>query len=231
MKKSILFSVITMNFVFLVSLVAQLPTRERNLQRSSVQHVQVYLYPHHLASDDALTDGDTEKLIRLEENTLLIWVDLEPELRFTHTTAYVLISPEGTRVEKGSWWPVLNGRKILHGAKNHVAVNSPFRLKSLDDHIDVYFHSEAISSEDRLTDGPNGREFPIRSESFLAWIDLHPGMFFTHPTQYLLIGADKTVRLVEADWWPELNGRVILYGNRDRYSVPFPFRLFEWVQP
>ena len=227
MKKSIVFSAITMVFLFLFSVAAQLPTRQRQVMRDPVQRVEVYLYPHPLNSEDLLTDGDTEKLIRLEDDTLLIWVDLEPAARFTHATAYVLISPEGTRVEEGGWWPVLNGREILHGDRNHVAVNSPFQLKWLANHIDIYFHSETISPQDRVTDGPDGRELSVRSKSFLAWIDLHPGMFFTHPTQYLLISADGTVRLAEGSWWPELNGKVILYGNRDNYGVPFPFGLTE----
>jgi hypothetical protein len=70
-----------------------------------------------------------------------------------------------------------------------------------------------------------GKEIPLQSKAFLAWIDLKPGVFFTHPTLYLLIGADKTIRVVHGDWWPELNGRAILYGTRDRYGVLSPFKI------
>jgi hypothetical protein len=52
-----------------------------------------------------------------------------------------------------------------------------------------------------------------------------PGLFFTHPTLHILIGADKTVRIVDGGWWPELNGKMILHGTKDKYGVSTPFRL------
>jgi hypothetical protein len=228
MKKSIGFSVVTMIFVFLPSVAAQSLVRERSIQRDSAQEVAVYLFPHQLNSDDRLADGESGRSFRLGDKTFLIWIDLEPGARFTHPTAYVLISVEGTQVEEGVWWPVLNGRKILHGNQNTVAVNSPFQFKSLDRPIDVYFYSEGILPGDSLCDGPDDREIPVLSKSFLAWVDMHPGLFFAHPTQYLLIGADKTIRVVDGNWWPELNGKVMLYGTRDKYSVLSPFRLTDW---
>ena len=78
---------------------------------------------------------------------------------------------------------------------------------------------------DKLADGSGGMEIPLRSKSFLAWIDMKPAMFFTHATLYLLIGADKTIRVVNGNWWPELNGRVILYGTTDKYGVSSPFKI------
>jgi hypothetical protein len=92
-------------------------------------HVNVYIHPYELTTEDMLSDGDEGEQIKITEDTLLLWVDLHPELRFgPHDTLYILISSAGTRVEQGGWWPVLNGRRILYGSRNEVAVLSPFEL-------------------------------------------------------------------------------------------------------
>lgn len=91
-------------------------------------HVNVYIYPYELTSEDTLSDGHEGDQIEITEDTLLLWVDLHPELRFTHDTLYILVSSAGTRVEQGGWWPMLNGRRILYGSRNKVAVLSPFEL-------------------------------------------------------------------------------------------------------
>lgn len=186
--------------------------------------IAIHVYPEELNSRDQLRDGDTERLFRLDDNTLLIWVDLEPGLFFTHPTAYVLISAEGSRVERGHWWPVLNGEKILHGQPNRTTVLSPFEVRSADGPVNVHFYSEALDPRNRLSDGSD-RPIPLTSRTFLAWIDLHPELRFTHPTLYLLIGADKSVHVVEGGWWPELNGKTILYNNLNKHGVLSPFEM------
>lgn len=96
-------------------------------------NIDVYIYPHEIFPFDQLYDGINKK-IRIPDNTLLIWVDLLPEARFAHPTAYILIGKESTRVEKGGWMPVLNNRKILYGDLNKLGVISPFILRC--QHID-----------------------------------------------------------------------------------------------
>jgi hypothetical protein len=225
MGKSAVSGVVSAVLLFSLALSAQSGIISRGVLRGAPEPVMAYIFPHELNGKDSLQDGHGGRIIKIEDNTLLIWVDLEPAARFSHHTAYVLISPEGTRIEEGARWPVLNGLGILHGKPNPASVISPFQVKSIDSHIEVYFYSEEISSDDKLADGLEGEEIPLQSKSFLAWIDMKPGMFFTHPTLYLLIGADKNIRVVNGNWWPELNGRTILYGTRDKYGVPSPFKI------
>ncbi len=226
MKKSTALVVLA-TLLFTALTVSALPQfRSPSTHRHSLQGVAIHLFPHELNSRDQLTDGQSERAFRLHDNTLLIWVDLEPGARFTHSTAYVLISPEEVRVEQGLWWPALNGRRILEGRRNNVAVASPFRVNSLDkEPVDVYFYSGELSPGDILRDGPSEKDIPITCPTFFAWVDTLPGLFFTHPTLHILIGADKAVRIVDGGWWPELNGKMILHGARDKYGVSTPFRL------
>lgn len=92
---------------------------------------RVHIHPQPLHADDVLTDGPSEKAMLLEDDTLLIWIDLLPEAYFAHPTAYLLISRNRTRYEKGDWWPQLNGRPILFGDINPVGIISPFRLHAV----------------------------------------------------------------------------------------------------
>lgn len=98
--------------------------------RSLEHRIKIHIHPIPLHADDVLTDGAFEKSMLLEDDTLLIWVDMLPEAFFTHPTAYILISRGGTRMEKGGWWPQLNGKSILYGEVNAVGILSPFRLRA-----------------------------------------------------------------------------------------------------
>src|SRR4051794_38830881 len=77
----------------------------------------VHAYPHKLTPRDKLTDGPNGRVIEITAETTLIWVDLHPDARYAHDTQYVLISPRGTRVVDGQWWPVLNGKPVLRGER------------------------------------------------------------------------------------------------------------------
>ena len=81
--------------------------------RGSSSAARVHIYPDVLTSADELTDGDGKKTIKIEAPTTLIWIDRMPDARFEHPTEYVLISAEKTRVIKGGWWPVLNGKRLF----------------------------------------------------------------------------------------------------------------------
>lgn len=225
MNNSIASAVVAALLLFSPALSAQSRMTNRGVPHNVSESVIVYVFPHELSSRDRLQDGQSGRSLALHDNTLLLWVDMFPAARFSHRTAYVLISPEGTQIEEGAWWPVLNGRGILHSKPNFVSVISPFQVKSTDSRIEVHFHSEELSADDKLADGSGDTEIPLWSKSFLVWIDMKPGLFFKHPTLYLLIGADKTIRVLNGNWWPELNGRMILYGTTDKYGVLSPFKI------
>ncbi|MGB2906764.1 MAG: hypothetical protein WBB73_06675 [Candidatus Aminicenantaceae bacterium] len=90
--------------------------------------ISVHVYPHELTSRDRLQDGPLERLFRIHDNSLFIWVDRLPGAFFAHPTAYILISKQDVQVEAGIWWPELNGRKILYGEGNRIGIISPFKV-------------------------------------------------------------------------------------------------------
>lgn len=83
---------------------------------------RVFQYHATLKSDDNLQDGENGSAITLDGETTLIWIDRMPEARYAHPTEYVLISGKGTRVVKGDWWPMLNGKPLFRdGQKFQIA--------------------------------------------------------------------------------------------------------------
>lgn len=78
---------------------------------------RIFQYHATLKAADKLQDGDSGPAIALDGETMLIWIDRMPEARYSHPTEYVLVSGKGTRVVKGDWWPVLNGRAIFRGGQ------------------------------------------------------------------------------------------------------------------
>jgi uncharacterized protein (TIGR03067 family) len=74
---------------------------------------KVHVYPRKLVKGDTLTDGKDGRVIPIEADTTLVWVDHEPELQFWHRTEYLLISNKETKAERGLWWPVLNGKNLF----------------------------------------------------------------------------------------------------------------------
>jgi hypothetical protein len=187
--------------------------------------VQVYAYSHVLDPSDTLRDGPDGREFTLDGETLLIWVDKEPQAFFAHPTAYILISSDGVRVEQGMWWPVLNGRRILYGKRNRASFVSPFEVAGDGgEAIDVYFYPEELIPGDHLADG-DFASADMWSETFLVWVDMMPGAFFTHPTIYILVTAEKRTIIYHGEWWPLLNGKDVLYNNAEKYAVSFPFGL------
>ena len=92
------------------------------------ERIDIHVYPHELTSEDQLSDGPLEKLFKLDDKCLLVWVDFLPGAFFAHPTAYVMISKENIRVEYGNWWPTLNGKTILYGQQNKIGIVSPFKV-------------------------------------------------------------------------------------------------------
>jgi hypothetical protein len=91
--------------------------------------IKCYFYPDELTPEDVLADGDDGNTIEITDTTRLVWVDLCPDMRFTHPTAYVLISASGIKIQKGGWWPVLNDNRILYGISEPIAIQLPLEIE------------------------------------------------------------------------------------------------------
>lgn len=192
--------------------------------------IEVFAFPYELTSDDKLVDGPTPDAASLpiDRETMLLWVDLEPDSRFAHPTLYVLITGKGIQVVKGNWWPVLNGKSLFRGP-NQATVMSPTVLQRIRPQeaerpgtAEVFLYPYELTPRDELKDGPISDRvpFPIRSNTMLVWVDLLPDANFAHPTLYVLISA-AGARVEEGQWWPVLNGRALFRGpNQAGVSSP-----------
>lgn len=102
-----------------------LPAQEKKVAPPS--GVQVFVYPEKLTAKDALSFGEKGERIEIQGETTLVWVDLAPGARYGHPTECVLISAAGTRVVKGDWWLVLNGKPLFRDGKDY-KVGFPTKL-------------------------------------------------------------------------------------------------------
>lgn len=186
------------------------------------QHV--YIYPFPLAAKDQLVDGPDGKPFELAGETILAWVDLQPNAKFAHPTLYVLISGNEARVLPGQWWPVLNGKRILSGASPSYTIQMPFVLPTGEPRktVRLAVYPLTLKPGDKLTDGVQGDPLPIAEPTALLWVDLQPGARFVHPTLHVLISRNQT-RALKGQWFPVLNGKPILYGQPLNYTVTSPF--------
>ncbi len=193
-------------------------------------HIDVHFYPHSLSPQDSLHDGPFGKKLDIQEDAFLIWVDLFPGMFFAHETAYILVSKDSIRIEKGDWWPVLNGKAVCHNEHGKYSLVSPFELPQIyangyfDERIDIHVYPHELTSQDQLTDGPEERLFKIEDNCLLVWVDLLPGAYFAHSTAYILI-SKESIRAEQGNWWPTLNGRTILYGQRNKIGIISPFKV------
>lgn len=192
--------------------------------------INIHFYPHSLSPQDSLRDGPNGKKFYIQEDTFFIWVDLFPGMFFVHETAYIFITKENVRIEKGNWWPVLNRKTILYNENGKYALISPFELPLIstdgfiDDKIAIHVYPHELTSQDRLTYGPREKPFKIRDKSLLIWVDFLPSAFFSHPTAHILISKEN-IRVKDGNWWPELNGRTILYGQQNKTGILSPFKI------
>ncbi|MBN2533669.1 MAG: hypothetical protein JXB88_12295 [Spirochaetales bacterium] len=189
----------------------------------------VFFYPHELEPMDLLQDGQGGPAIKITGKTVLVWVDIEPEMDFAHPTCYILISSGGIRIEKGKFWPVLNGKTILMNEISKYAFLSPCSLESDDasglvDWIDIYIYPHELTLRDKLVDGLSGDQLKVYPNTLLIWVDLLPGAKFVHPTAYILVSKHGT-RVEKGMWWPELNGKIICYGEKNKIGVVSPFKV------
>lgn len=192
--------------------------------------ISVHFYPHAVSPQDTLQDGPFGKELDIHDETFLIWVDLFPGMFFTHDTAYIMISEGGIRIERGGWWPVLNGKTVCHNEQGKYALISPFELPlnsangDIDDMIAIHVYPHELSFQDQLLDGPEERLFTLDDNCLLVWIDFLPGAFFAHPTAYILISREG-IRIEHGNWWPVLDGKRILYGEPNKTGIISPFKV------
>lgn len=95
------------------------PAREKMAAPPS--GAEVFVHPEKLTAKDVLSFGEKGGRIEVKGETTLVSVDLVPGARFAHPTECVLISAEGTKVIKGTWWLVLNGKPLFRGGKGYTA--------------------------------------------------------------------------------------------------------------
>ena len=194
------------------------------------QRIHVHFYPHPLSPQDVLQDGPYGKNLDIPDDIFLVWVDLFPGMFFTHETAYLLISKEGVRIERGNMWPVLNGKMILHNEHDKYALLSPFELPSIsangfrDEKINIHVYPHGLDSQDQLTDGPLGELFKIDDNCLLIWVDFLPGAFFAHPTAYIFVSRTN-IWVENGNWWPTLNSKTILYDQPNKTGIISPFKV------
>jgi len=98
-----------------------------------------------------------------------------------------------------------------------------------DKNIIVYVYPVELKKGDVISDGKDGTQYKIRSDTLFIWVDLLPGAFFTHPTKYIFIrdNQNKPVKIYDGQWWPYLNGQQILYGSPNKTALTSPCQLGE----
>jgi len=129
-------------------------------------------------------------------------------------------------VVKGQWWPELNGKRLFRGV-NHGAVLPPTVLaksrvepESEPGTVEVFLYPYELTSGDVLEDGPSStKPMKFSEETMLVWIDLLPTARFAHPTQHVLI-SKSGVKIVDGQWWPVLNGKMLLRGKNHAAAIP-----------
>lgn len=97
-------------------------------------------------------------------------------------------------------------------------------LRKTTSMINVYCYPQPLVESDTLSDGSESAPFRISSPTMYFWVDLMPEARFAHPTLHVLLSETHS-RLEQGEWWPVLNGRVILYGDQNPTLVKFPFSI------
>ena len=48
----------------------------------------------------------------------------------------------------------------------------------------------------------------VSTESYLFFLDLAPGTYYEHPVKYILVDANGGSLVMDANWWPRVNGEI-----------------------
>lgn len=192
----------------------------------------VYTSPTVLPANTVLSDGGYMNFPAFTDDTLVIWVDPHPGMKFTHETYYIFISADGTiSIEEGGWWPELMGSVYMYGQDPWMTKFPVYLFNSNSNTypaVKIYANPFLICPADVISDG--GSDGSIDDYALLYWIDLNPLAKFAHQTAYLIIPAEGKPFIKEGQWWPELNDDMILYGQPDTYlRFPYPINNANWI--
>jgi uncharacterized Zn-binding protein involved in type VI secretion len=194
-------------------------------EKESLQKkANVFLYPKTLTKEDKLKGADSE--IEIKSDTTFIWIDLAPDARFGHPTEFIFISAEGTKVVKGSSWPVLNGKDLFRDGKDY-QVAFPVKLsgekKDPPSKTNIFVYPKTLTKEDKLEGANSGIE--IKSETTFLWVDLMPDARFGHPTEFIFISSEGT-KVIKGSKWPTLNGKDLFRDGKE-YKVDLPIKMIQ----
>ena len=71
-----------------------------------------------------------------------------------------------------------------------------------------------------------GEVFPkgltVGEESFFFFLDLDPGTYYEHPVKYIVVGKSGGYQVIEATWWPRINGE-----TPSQFADPTPAQ--QWI--
>ena len=91
---------------------------------------------------------------------------------------------------------------------------------------EVYVYPVKLTAKDKLAFGGGAQQketIPIKGETTLVYVDLHPGARWAHPTQCILISAEGA-QVIKGFWWLVLNGKD-LFRDGKGVKVDFPVTL------
>jgi hypothetical protein len=77
---------------------------------SSLDKARLHLLPGEIRPEDELTDGAGGKPLPIQGNSIVLWLDLEPDAKYHHPTQYIIIGPQGVEVVNGVERPTLRGK-------------------------------------------------------------------------------------------------------------------------
>jgi hypothetical protein len=218
-----------------------MPRRTRGAGAEEEATAEAPINPYLLDKDGKLSDGG-KKQFELKGATPLVRVDLLAGGKFSHATGHVLVSGAGTRVEKGEWWPALNGNPLFD-ARNHPAVASRFEpgrqppggrrtaiipeLGRRYDTDEACNYPHGLKPGDKL-DGREGRGFEVKEPTLLIG---RLGMTRDHLGYQTPKGADSAgyvpisrsgTRAQKGPGSPVLNGNA-LFRTKGHASIVSPF--------
>jgi hypothetical protein len=117
--------------------------------------------------------------------------------------------------------PVLAGIGVILAASLTAAAGD----KGPSAKVQVFVYSSKLTAEDKLSFGPSNDQketISIQGETTLVYVDLAPDARFAHPTQCILISAERT-RVIDGNWWLILNGKPLFRdGKAFMADVPEP---------
>jgi len=95
--------------------------------------------------------------------------------------------------------------QVLPGA---VPKGAPYVCSRLDESIPAGSVIEEAAFETEVAGSArlSPRSLSVSEESFFFFLDLAPRALYAHPVKYIVVAKSGTSHVVEAEWWPKING-------------------------